>query len=321
MTTGTRSLGVLCLTLLALTTCSTRETGREAGFDATPLIGDLGALHHPITTSSPEAQQYFDQGLVLTFGFNHLAAIRSFRQASEVDPACAMCFWGTALALGPNINAPMGPEAGREARAALQRAMELASNASEPERGYIETLAQRYSPNPESEDRPALDREYANAMRELHQRYPDDLDLATLFAESLMNLSPWNHWTPEGEPIAETPEIVRTLEYVMERDPDHPGANHYYIHAVEASPHPEPPPWYFPQRQALGAVLLDAGRPAEAEKVYREDLAKNPRNGWSLFGLAQSLRQQGRSRDAAFVERGFVQAWARADVDLTASRF
>jgi tetratricopeptide (TPR) repeat protein len=529
-----------------VTCVSTEETEPPA----VPLFDDLGTHHHPISTSSASAQAYFDQGLVLTFGFNHEQAVRSFRQAAALDPDCAICWWGVALALGPNINAPMGPDAGREAWAALERARALAPNASAEERAYIEALAPRYAAEP-PDDRSELDRAYADAMRALHERYPEDLDAATLYAEALMDLMPWDYWTPDGQPREHTPQVLEILELVLARDPQHPGANHYYIHAVEeffpekgvpaaerlrsiapdaghlvhmpshiffrvgryadaqatndlaiaadeayfawcrsggfyraayyphnvhflwaaasmagrsdlaltasrklaarteglhaehpfveeflatplqtlvrfgrwdavlGEPRPadgrpyqlgiwhyargvarvrlgaldearaelaalravagqpaaaeliiaggtssaatllqigahqlageiaaaggaadvavaeleravsmqdalvymEPPPWYFPVRQALGAVLLDAGRPRDAEAVYRVDLKKYPANGWSLFGLARSLEQQGRADDAALVERGFLTAWQQADVTLGASRF
>jgi tetratricopeptide (TPR) repeat protein len=529
-----------------VTCVSTQETASPT----VPLFDDLGTHHHPISTSSASAQAYFDQGLVLTFGFNHDQAVRSFRQAAALDPDCAICWWGVALALGPNINAPMGPEAGEEAWAALERARALAPNASAVERDYIDALAPRYAAEP-PEDRSALDRAYAQSMRELHERYPNDLDAATLYAEAVMDLTPWDYWTPDGKPRERIPEVLATLELVLERDPKHPGANHYYIHAVEeyfpekavpaaerlraiapdaghlvhmpshifyrvgrytdaqasndlaiaadeayfawcrsggfyraayyphnvhflwaaasmggrsdlaltasrklaakteglhaeypfveeflatpmqtlvrfgrwdavlGEPRPadgrpyqlgiwhyargvaqvrlgaldearaelaalravavqpaatelivaggtapaatlleigahelageiaaaegdvetavaeleravsmqdalvymEPPPWYYPVRQALGAVLLDAGRSGDAEAVYRIDLKKYPENGWSLFGLAQSLEQQGRADDAALVQRGFVTAWQQADVMLPASRF
>ena len=536
--------------LLVLGACgrSVTEGGPQA--DRFPLLDTLGELHHPITTSSPEAQRYFDQGLLFTFGFNHRAAIDSFEECAQLDPKAAMCPWGKAYALGPNINAPMGPEAAAAAYAAVERARSLAQGVSPREQAYIAALSERYSDDVEA-DRAELDRAYAKAMRALHETYPDDLDAATLCAESLMDLNPWNFWTPDGEPVAETLEFVSILESVLERDPNHPGANHYYIHALEASPHPEkaepaaerlgrlapgaghlvhmpshiyirvgryadaaeinrraakadeeffswcqsqgiyralyyphnvhflwaaasadgqsdvaltaarklvqqvprdqfdefpfledflptplfallrfgrwdavlgepqpdprhryatgiwryargtahtrkgelaraeaqyalvvkianeedlaeleffggtaqqnlriashhlageiaaargdtetavkelgrsvelqdalsytePPPWYFPLRQALGAVLLEAGRAAEAEAVYREDLRRNPQQGWSLYGLAQSLRAQGKTADASIVDQGFQEAWARADVELRASRF
>jgi tetratricopeptide (TPR) repeat protein len=522
----------------------------EPGPEPFRLLDNLGNLHRSITTSSEEAQRYFDQGLIFTFGFNHNAAIRSFEECARLDPEAAMCHWGKAYALGPNINMPMGPDAAVEAFASVQRALALAPGASPEEQAYIAALAKRYSDDPKAE-RAALDRAYANAMGEVSKRYPDDLDAATLYAEALMDLNPWNHWTPEGEPVAETPEIVATLESVIKRNPDHPGANHYYIHAVEASKTPEraepaadrlgsfapgqghlvhmpshiyirvgryndaaeinkraaiadeeyfawcqsqgiyralyyphnvhflwaaasadgqsevaliasrklvqqvpkdqfgeypfledfmptpiftlirfgrwdavlgepqpdprrryetgiwryaqglaqtrkghlqaaeaqhallvrmageeglgkleffggtarenlriashhlageiaaskgeykgaveeiekavalqdalkytePPPWFFPTRQALGAVLLNAGRPAEAEEVYLADLARNPRNGWSLFGLSKSLEAQGKTDEAALVREGFTEAWGRADVKLESSTF
>jgi len=523
----------------------------DGSVPAPKLLDDLGGHSHPIRTSSPLAQRYFDQGLVLTFGFNHEAAVRSFEHATSLDPGCAMCFWGIALALGPNINAPMGPDAGRRAYAAAQEALRLAPNASPKEQAMIEALATRYAAHPEPE-RTALDRAYAEAMRGVATRYPDDLDIATLFAESLMDLHPWDYWTDAAAPRQDTPEILAQLERVLARQPAHVGANHYYIHAVEeffpergvaaadrlaqaapddaghlvhmpshiywrvgryedaleinqraiaadeaffswcragpfyeaayyphnvhflwaaastegrseialsaarklaastseqvdaypfveefmaipgltlarfgrwdailGEPQPaperryltgiwyytrglalartgapevaraelarlravaaepaatelllaggtatasalleigaahldgeiaaaqglhaeaitalesavtaqdalvymEPPPWYLPSRQALGAVLLDAGRADDAEAVYRLDLEKLPRNGWSLYGLSRSLRAQERDSEADWAERGFETAWARADVELRASRF
>jgi tetratricopeptide (TPR) repeat protein len=514
------------------------------------LLENLGGHHHAITSVAPLAQRYFDQGLVLTFGFNHEAAVRAFEEAARLDPGCAMCFWGIALALGPNINTPMGPEAGRRAYAAAQEAVRLAPGASERERAYIAALSLRYAEEP-PEDRAALDLTYSEAMRVVHLADPEDADAATLLAEALMDLYPWNYWTRDGQPREHTPEILALLEGVLEQNPDHVGANHFYIHAVEEfsperglpaaerlgtlapdaghlvhmpshifwrvgryedaleinrraaaadeaffswcragpfysatyyphnlhflwaaagtegrselalttarkleaktakrvselpflqefvsipmltlarfgrwdellgtpPPNPEqrylvgvwhyarglarlrkgerdaaqveleqldavvrepagrtlmlaggtasasrllaigsahltgelalargdedegisalklavarqdelsymePPPWYFPTRQALGAALLEAGRPAEAEAVYRADLEQYPRNGWSLYGLARSLEQQDKTDEATWTEEGFRNAWARADVELTASRF
>jgi tetratricopeptide (TPR) repeat protein len=203
-----------------------------------PLYDNLGTLHHAITTRNPVAQQYFNQGLRLVYAFNHEEAIRSFRQAAQLDRKAAMPYWGIALALGPNINAPMDREQERRAYEAVQKANARTSKASPRERAYIEALAVRYSIAPDA-DRKNLDRQYASAMRKLSQQYSDDRDAATLFAESLMDLRPWNFWTREGEPQPGTEEIVRTLEGVLKREPDHMGACHYYIHAVEASPEPE----------------------------------------------------------------------------------
>ena len=223
-------------------TTATAETAApveaSAGAGIAPLLGNLGDHSHPITVADPKAQQYFDEGLMLTIGFNHAEAIRSFKDAATLDPTCAMCYWGIALALGPNINAPMEDAAVPEAYAAIQRALELAPGASEAEQAYIQALATRYGPDPIA-DRAPLDMAYADAMRELSRRYPDDLDAATFFGEALMDLSPWAYWTAEGEPTTYTNEILATLESVMQRNPNHPGANHYYIHAVEASPQPE----------------------------------------------------------------------------------
>ena len=542
---------------LLLTACTGAEPGSSAPGENTAeseaaprLLDGLGDHHHPITTGVPRAQRYFDQGLVLTFGFNHDAAVRAFEEAARVDPECAMCSWGIALALGPNINLPMGPEAGQRAFEASRKAVRLASGASARERAYIEALAARYAADP-SLDRAALDLAYAEAMRTVHLADPEDPDAATLLAEALMNLYPWDYWTSDGEPRKYTPEILSLLEAVLERQPTHVGANHYYIHAVEeffperavaaadrlgdlapdaghlvhmpshifwrvgryndaleinrraaaadesffawcragtfyraayyphnvhflwaaastegrseialssarklaasvsdqvadfpfveeflaipaftlarfgrwdallGEPQPaaqhryltgvwhytrglalartgaleaaesewtllrevadeeaahqlvlaggtatasqllaigdahlegelaaaagdaeraaraltravslqdglaymEPPPWYFPVRQALGAVLLDADHAAEAEAVYRRDLEQYPSNGWSLYGLAESLRRQGREADSVYAEQGFRSVWARADVELTASRF
>jgi tetratricopeptide (TPR) repeat protein len=514
-----------------------------------PRLQNLGTHSHPITTRSPRAQLFFDQGLVLAYGFNHLEAARSFREAARLDPDAAMAWWGQALVLGPNINAPMRADDEPRAFELVQNAIRLADGVSERERAYIHALARRYSADP-NPDRATLDRAYAEAMGELHRRYPDDLDAATLYVEALMDLRPWNYWTPDGQPYPETLEILRALESILAREPAHPGANHLYIHAVEATrpdlaegaadrlldlvpgaghlqhlpshiyvrvgrfadasaanrkaiaadvdyvaqcraqgiypltyyPHnihflwwsaswegrsqeaiasarevaartrehlheipewghvfpvtplyalarfgrweeilaePRPPDdqpfsvgmwhyarglalartrrlressdelerlralaadpalegrivggneatrlldlattvlagelaaergdleraiaelhrgvlleegltyiepadWYYPVRQSLGAVLLQAGRFDEAEAVYWQDLRGNPENGWSLFGLAQALRAQREEQAARAVEERFRRVWAHADVELPASRF
>jgi hypothetical protein len=201
------------------------------------LLAGLGPKHHPITTQSPLAQRYFDQGLNLCFGFNHEAAIRAFEAALEIDPSCAMCEWGIAFALGPNINAPMAPETGPRAHAAAQRALAKSARASEREQAYIRAVAARYAAEP-VEDRSALDRAYADAMRSVHQADPSDADAAALFAEALMDLSPWNYWMPDLEPRENTLEALAVLEAVLQARPDHIGANHFYIHMVEM-PYPE----------------------------------------------------------------------------------
>jgi tetratricopeptide (TPR) repeat protein len=204
------------------------------------LFSGMGSHRHPIRTSSPEAQKFFDQGIVLLYGFNHDEAFRSFGRAAELDPKSPMPRWGMALALGANYNDPE-PENDRlkKARGEVEKALALSPDAAENERAYVEALAARYVADPASADKAQLSRDYAAAMKALSARYPDDLDAATLYAESLMNLHPWRLWTPEGEPGEDTAEILSVLESVMKRDPLHPGANHYYIHSVEASPHPE----------------------------------------------------------------------------------
>jgi len=227
-----------CLVGLAFAQHAHTELDSNGASGAVPLFDGLGDHTLQITTSSDLAQRYFDQGLMFVYGFDHFEAARSFEAAIEHDESCAMCHWGLALALGPHINAPMMPEAVPVAVGASQRALELAADASAWERAYIEALAERYGPEA-LEDRSHLDLAYADAMREVVAAYPDDLDAATLFAEALMNLIPWNYWDVYGEPREETVELVAALESVLERDPYHPGANHHYIHAVEASPAPE----------------------------------------------------------------------------------
>jgi tetratricopeptide (TPR) repeat protein len=511
--------------------------------DTVPLYTNLGSHHKQISTRVAAAQQYFDQGLRFVYGFNHAEAIRSFTRAAELDSTCAMCYWGIALAYGPHVNAPMDSASGVAAYAAAQKALTLRSHASAPERAYIEAVAQRYEAVP-SADRARLDRLYSHAMERVAKAYADDLDAATLYAESLMDLRPWNYWKPDGTPYPGTNEIVRQLQRVISHNPDHPGACHYYIHAVEAvnpqaavpcaerlarlmpgeghmvhmpahiyirvgrwndavqanqhaihsdevfieGQHPvgvyplayyphnihflafastmagrsaqaikasdtltskvnvdaarqvgmlqemlpyhvltlttfgkwdevlaeplppadirfsyamacyargvayaakgqwaeaqaalntvtaidtetpentdgktalsiavhalsgeiatrrgdietgthhfrraaeiedgglyfEPPKWYYPIRHSLGAALLKAGKHAEAENAYREDLRRFPENGWSLFGLAQALQAQGKNTEAAAAEARFRRAWASTDVTLTASRF
>ncbi len=518
-----------------------------------PLLEGMGDLHWRISSDSELAQQYFDQALTLAYGFNHLEAERSFREAARLDDDCAICFWGAALVLGPNINDPV-PTADRELKAyeTLGEAVARSEHASEKERALIEALQARYAATP-PEDRSSLDLAYADAMRAVAKGFPDDLQIQTLFAEAMMDTMPWAYWTKDAQPKPLTEEVFVTLDFVLERDPDHPGANHFYIHAVEQEqpergvkpadnlrrvvpgaghlvhmpshiyirvgryhdgssanelaieadndyvtqcraqgtypvayvPHNhhflwatttmegrsadaldaarhtaqhvdrslirepemgmlqhfsaipyyalvrfgkweeilrepapdadllyptavwhyargiafardrrlkeaneelrrvraiasdprleeikiwglnptsslaaiaeavlraeiaaarkevktavtqlrkaiaiedsliygEPPDWFYPVRHNLGAILLEAGRARAAEKVYREDLARFPDNGWSLFGLAQSLRAQGKKQEAAEVQQRFEKAWQHADVEITASRF
>jgi len=547
--------------LLALTGCAaqgqdtvqsqTHGTHGQSPADGRPVLYDsLGSYSYRITTASPDAQRWFDQGLRLVYAFNHHEAQRAFREAARLDPTCAMCFWGITLTEGGNYNHPTDADREKKALAAVQQAGALGSGARPAERALIQALAKRHSADPQVK-REMLDRAYADAMRDVARQLPDDLEAATFFADAMMNLRPWNLWAPDGTPHPGTEEIVETLERVIARNPNHPGALHLYIHAVEASTQPgraeaaadrllplmpgaghlvhmpshiywrvgryadavtvnaaaaradrtyfktaqpsgiyrglyyphtidfiwhsasmqgrsaetiraarefaesapaemikqmpdmetapvapivalarfgrwdevlaypapprdwpytsgvwryarglafnakgqvadatrelrevenilksvppertvafffraknmlqlaanllageiaaktgdvataerllraavaeqdthwftEPPPWYFPVRQTLGAVLLQAGRASDAEQVYREDLRRNPDNGWSLFGLAQSLKAQGKTADAGQIDESFRKAWAQADVRLTASRF
>jgi tetratricopeptide (TPR) repeat protein len=204
-----------------------------------PLCDGLGSYSRKVTTNSAEAQRYFDQGLGFLHGFNHRAAIRAFQQAAELDPECAMAHWGVALACGPHINSvAVPPPAAELAWKELGLAQKNEGNASPVEQALIDALAKRYA-NPQPEDRSGLDRAYADAMREVWKKYPKDLDVGAFFAEAIMDLRPWDQWTPDGKPQPGTDEIVATLDAVLKLNPNHPLANHLYIHAVEASPNPE----------------------------------------------------------------------------------
>ena len=198
-----------------------------------PLYDNLGTLHYPITTAVPLAQRYFDQGLRLYYAFNHQEAIRSFQEGARLDAGCAMCYWGIALAYGPNINAPMDAANGRLAHDAIQQAGQRAPGVSDREQAMIQALAMRYVAEPPA-DRTELDVTYSHAMAEVAQRFEDDPEAKTLHAESLMDLSPWAYWAADGKPKPNTTTLLSQLEQVLAAEPDHPGANHFYIHAVEA---------------------------------------------------------------------------------------
>jgi tetratricopeptide (TPR) repeat protein len=221
-----------------------------------PLWDNLGTLSYPISADNARAQRYFDQGLRLAHAFNHLEAQRAFRMAQKLDPRCALCFWGEALVLGPNINAPMDPSATGLAWAATARAASLSKHAGAKEQALIKALSKRYAKNPAT-DRKRLDQAYAAAMGKLAERFPDDDEIATLYAESLMDLSPWDYWSGQGRtPKGRTAEILRVLERVLAHVPDHPGAIHYYIHMVEASDRPERAE---PYAERLGGLMPGAG--------------------------------------------------------------
>jgi len=226
---------VVVLTLLLVSA----RGGLATESASVPLFDGLGGLSRKVTTASPEAQRYFDQGLAFLFAFNHDEAIRAFRRAGELDPKCAMAFWGVSVANGPHINNPVVPEErARAAWEALKQAQAAAGGGSPVEKALIEALASRYA-LPQPEDRKPLEQAYADAMRRVWRAHPKDADVGALFAESLADLRPWDLWTPDGKPQPGTEELVATLASVLALDSKHPLANHLMIHAVEASPHPE----------------------------------------------------------------------------------
>ena len=249
--------------------------------EAPVLYQNLGTLTFKAGSANARAQAWFDQGVRLSFGFNHAEAQRAFREAQKLDPDCALCFWGEALVLGPNINVPMMPEASAPALAALAKAVALAPKAPPRDRALIEALASRYSPDPKA-DRPALDAAYASAMEAVAKRYPADDTAQALYAEALMDMQPWDYWEAGGaKPKGNAAAILATLETVLKRDPDHPGAIHLYIHAVEASTHPEKA---LPYVGRLGALMPGAGHivhmPAHIYYrvgQYRDAVATNQR--------------------------------------------
>ena len=223
-----------------------------------PLLDGLGNHHYTITTSSDQAQAYFDQGLRLYYAFNHAEAIRAFREAQRLDPSCAMCFWGEALAFGPNINMPMDAASGMAAFAAIQQAQQVLDDESAKERSLIDAQAVRYVPEPPA-NRSHLDQAYATAMGTLATRHPADDEIQTLHAESLMDLRPWDYWTETGEPQEGIEEALQRLETVVARSPEHPGACHFFIHAVEK---------LYPQRAVECADRLAALMPAAGHIVH-----------------------------------------------------
>jgi tetratricopeptide (TPR) repeat protein len=254
------------------------------------LIPGLGSHHHPVSTQHPMAQRFFDQGLTLLYGFNHDEAIRSFKRAAEYDPKLAMAHWGIALCMGPNYNLPADPAKIKAADEAAQKARALAATATERERAYIEAVSKRYTSDPNA-DVAKLAVDYKNAMGEVYRRFPDDLDAATLYAESAMNLRPWALYDAEGNPAEGTPEIVGILESVLRRNPNHPGANHYYIHAVEASRQPERA---IPSAQRLASLVPAAGH-----------LVHMPAHIWIRIGEHEAAAKS--NADAAKADRAYIK--------------
>jgi tetratricopeptide (TPR) repeat protein len=255
------------------------------------LVTGLGNLHHPVSTKNAEAQKFFDQGLRFIYAFNHDEAARSFQKAGELDPKLAMAYWGVAEAVGPNYNDPASEERFKQAHDAIQKAVDLSSGASPSERAYIAAMAKRFPAGPKADLRKAAE-DYRDAMRELVKSYPDDLDAATLFAESGMGLHPWGLWMHDGTPREGTEEIVATLESVMKRDPNHLGAIHYYIHAVEASNSPE--------RALAGANKLAALAPGAGHIVHM------PAHVYIRTGdYAAAVKT---NEDAAAVDRAYIKS-------------
>ncbi|MBS1804879.1 MAG: hypothetical protein JST28_16080 [Acidobacteria bacterium] len=225
-----KNLAIIAALYIASAACAQQK--------AAYLMDGLSNLHHPVSTENAEAQKFFDQGLRLVYAFNHEEAARSFHRAAELDPKLAMAWWGVALAVGPNYNLPVDPEREKLAVEACEKAHALSGGASAIEQAYVGAMCTRFSADAKA-DYHELDIHYSKAMAELSRRYPDDLDAATLYADSMMNLRPWQLWNADGTPAEGTNQIVSTLEGVLRRDPNHIGAMHLYIHTVEASPTPE----------------------------------------------------------------------------------
>lgn len=301
------------------------------------LFEGMGAHHRPITTSAATAQRYFDQGLTWTYAFNHGEAIRSFEAAAQADPNCAMAWWGVALCHGPHINNPATDATA--AWDALKKAQERKAHASQVEQALIDALSHRYAQS-QPTDRSSLDKAYADAMAAVHKRFPADTDVAVLYAEALMDLQPWDLWTPDGKPKGDTQTIVAVLEGVLRSAPRHVGACHLYIHAVEASPNPEKA---LPAADTLGGLVPAAGHlvhmpshiyartgrwsqaadanvaASAADRAYR---AKVPRSGfWHVYMahnnhfLAFAAMMEGRRQAAMQAARDMIQGvpadWAR----------
>jgi len=279
----------LCGVLLCLGAAAQGHEGAQA--HPVVLVTGLGNLHHPVSTKNSQAQQFFDQGLRFIYAFNHDEAARSFQHAAELDPKLAMAYWGVAEAVGPNYNDPADPDRYKRAHDAVQRAVDLSAAATPRDQAYIQAMARRFPADPASDLKKAAE-DYRDAMRQLVSEFPDDLDAATLFAEAGMNLHSWGLWHTDGTPEAGTDEIVSTLESVMKRDPDHLGAVHYYIHAVEASPNPE--------RALAGASRLAALAPNAGHIVHM------PAHVYIRTGDYEAAVKT--NEQAAAVDRAYIKA-------------
>jgi tetratricopeptide (TPR) repeat protein len=275
----------LCLPALA------QEHAAHAEAKPAILVSGIGNAHHPVSTKNPEAQEFFDQGLRFIYAFNHDEAARSFQKAADLDPKLAIAHWGIAEAVGPNYNDPASDDRFKQAHEEIQKAVDLSAGASPSERAYIQAMAKRFPADSKADRRKAAE-EYHDAMREVVKQFPDDLDAATLFAESGMTLHPWGLWHVNGTPEAGTEEIVATLESVIRRDPNHLGAIHYYIHAVEASPNPE--------RALAGANKLAALAPNAGHIVHM------PAHVYIRTGDYEAAVKT--NEEAAAVDRAYIKA-------------
>ena len=302
------ALSSLCL-LLACGGCQSVDTAPAHAEVPARLFEGLGTHHRVVTTNAPAAQAYFDQGLIFAYSFNLDEAVRSFSEASRLDPACAMAWWGVALCNGPHINSPDMDEAhSRAAWAALQKARGLVSTCTPVERAMIEALEARYAdpgrgPLPLSaKQRQPLDSAYAQRMKKVWEQFPEDADAGTLYAEAMMDLRPWDLWTLEGQPQPGTDEIVATLEGILAKVPNHPGANHLYVHAVEASP--------MPRKALVAAQALETLVPAAGHMVHM------PAHIYARVGMWEKAAEANRkaiAADAAYnalvPQRGFYQMY------------
>jgi len=274
---------ILPLTLLAAVVACSAPNDNAADVPVpteevgAPLFDDLGEHGYSISTTNPLSQKYFNQGLNMAYGFNHHEAVRAFKEAARLDPGCAMCYWGQALALGPNINKAMDDADVSAAYTAAQLALQESTEAAPVERALILALTKRYDAQ-SNEKRVQMDEAYANEMRSVAEEFPDDLEVQTLFAESLMDLMPWDYYEADGTPKPATIEVIDALESVLAKNPDHPGAIHFYIHTVEATDSPERAEPYADRLRTLvpGAghlvhmpahIFLRVGRYADASKA------------------------------------------------------
>jgi tetratricopeptide (TPR) repeat protein len=327
-----KTIAAACLMLGGPALSSAQDHDMSSTAVLAQLFAELGGQHRTISSKVPLAQRYFDQGLNLAYAFNHDEAVRSFAEAARRDPSCAICYWGIAYASGPHINNPtMDAPHIKTAWDAVGKARGLAAKASPVERDLIEAQASRYSSDPKA-DRAPLEKAYADAMREAWKRHPGDSDVGMMFAEAAMDQHPWDLWTPDGKPQSWTDEIVSTLEAVLRLNPNHPGANHLYIHAVEASPQPERA---VPSADRLAAGLVPGaghlvhmpghiyqrvGRYEDAAEANRKAIAvddkyvgKVPQQGFYLMYkahnhqfLAFSAMAEGHSEEAIRAAQGMV---------------